>query len=691
MNRTVRFGPFRADFRTGELRKGGSHIRLQRLPFDVLRVLIERSGTTVTREEFRDLLWPGTVSEGYEVALSTAVRKIRSALCDSAEAPMYIETVPKRGYRFSGVVEEEEIPTAVIAEVPVFLERRSMRWPIYLAVPAITLAGLWMILRPLPPPRVLGYEKVTNDSAQKIPPLLTDGPRLYFNESSADGYFVAQVSVEGMPVPVSPLLKGFILMDIASNGAELLVQESTTDRIDRDTHFAIFSLPGGPMRRLAVNGHSGVWSSDGSRMAYAEGSTLYSAMHDGSRARKLTTVDGTVQDLRWAPDGKSLQFGLSSRANNLGYLWQIDPDGSRLRRVVPDISAGGAWMNSWFVFQGGKVSTQGEPSDLMAMRADSWRWHASGVIPLTSGPMELQSPVASRDRYGLFAIGHISKGELSRYDAGSGEFVPWMNGLSADGVVFSAGRRVGCLYVMARSDIMAEPRGWHRRRQLTFAPLNVFYPRWSPDGQTVAFSSGPVTGQRANWKIHSVSIHGGPVTDLTGDEIQATIPAWSPDGRSMAFGGAPWLKSWSEDSTSLNVLDIDSKKVSSLAGSAGLWAPKWSPDGRYIVAETADSEHLMILDRERGGGWHLLLKVDEVIGYVIWSHDGKYLYFNLSSEPVVYRIRMRDGHREEVARVKGFRQSESAGLWFGLSPDDMPLMLRDVGIHEIYRLDMAWR
>jgi len=101
----VRFGPFRANLETGELQKDETRIRLQQFPFAILRALIERScenpEAVATRDELRTLLW-GQSAGDFDVALNTAIRKIRAALVDPADNPRYVETLPKRGYRFVG-------------------------------------------------------------------------------------------------------------------------------------------------------------------------------------------------------------------------------------------------------------------------------------------------------------------------------------------------------------------------------------------------------------------------------------------------------------------------------------------------------------------------------------------------------------------------------------------------------------
>src|SRR6476620_3232537 len=94
------FGVFEVDLRAGELRKRGLRVRLQPQPFQVLAMLLERRGDVVSREELQQALWPANTFVDFDHGLNKAINKIREALGDSAEAPRFIETVAKRGYRF---------------------------------------------------------------------------------------------------------------------------------------------------------------------------------------------------------------------------------------------------------------------------------------------------------------------------------------------------------------------------------------------------------------------------------------------------------------------------------------------------------------------------------------------------------------------------------------------------------------
>src|ERR1700677_5172779 len=96
----VRFGTYEVSFQSGEVRKAGVRIRVQQQPMKLLEILLEHPGEVVTREELRGRVWPNASFGDFDQALNLAIGKLLSALGDSAENPRFIETLPKRGYRF---------------------------------------------------------------------------------------------------------------------------------------------------------------------------------------------------------------------------------------------------------------------------------------------------------------------------------------------------------------------------------------------------------------------------------------------------------------------------------------------------------------------------------------------------------------------------------------------------------------
>src|SRR5271155_2446455 len=157
--RRVRFDAFDVDMRSGEVRKHGIRLKLHRQPFQVLSLLLEHPGDVVTREELRQKLWPGDTFVDFDTGLNSAVKKLRDALCDSAEEPRYIETLPRRGYRFIAQVQNGDLSTGVarlesLAVIPLrptpieegLRAERPADGEVYLRPTATSRARLWLAL-----------------------------------------------------------------------------------------------------------------------------------------------------------------------------------------------------------------------------------------------------------------------------------------------------------------------------------------------------------------------------------------------------------------------------------------------------------------------------------------------------------------------------------------------------------------
>lgn len=131
----MRFGEFEIDERAGELRRNGARVKLQDLPFRMLALLIRRAGEVVTRDELRAELWGAETYVDAEAGLNTALAKVREALGDTADRPRFIETLPKRGYRFIGTLTDSSAPPAAVRS-------RSRRVLVFGLIGVVVTAGL---------------------------------------------------------------------------------------------------------------------------------------------------------------------------------------------------------------------------------------------------------------------------------------------------------------------------------------------------------------------------------------------------------------------------------------------------------------------------------------------------------------------------------------------------------------------
>jgi TolB-like protein/tetratricopeptide (TPR) repeat protein len=170
----VRFGGFELDQHAGELRKDGTRIRLQEQPLQILRILLEHPGTIITREELRQKIWPSDTFVDFDHGINNAIKRLREALGDTAETPAFIETLPRRGYRFMAAIDEAPsklrmgTPIGSIAVFP-FETASSDPDTDYLAIgiPGSVTHGLSQI----PNLRVISWRRAANEESCKSDPL----------------------------------------------------------------------------------------------------------------------------------------------------------------------------------------------------------------------------------------------------------------------------------------------------------------------------------------------------------------------------------------------------------------------------------------------------------------------------------------------------------------------------------------
>ena len=147
----VRFGVFEADLRAGQLRKHGTKIKLQEQPFQILQILLEHPGEVVTREALRQRIWPSDTFVDFDHGLNNGVKRLREALCDSAEMPRYVETLPRRGYRFIASVEgangnSETKPVTILGELSETAVEKPIRHRRFLVPTLATVVGVSAVL-----------------------------------------------------------------------------------------------------------------------------------------------------------------------------------------------------------------------------------------------------------------------------------------------------------------------------------------------------------------------------------------------------------------------------------------------------------------------------------------------------------------------------------------------------------------
>ena len=551
----------------------------------------------------------------------------------------------------------------------------------------LVLTGLiYLQSRPAPRPEVSGYVQMTDDGVRKGL-IGTDGSRLYFGENPGR---LMQVSVSGgeasqlafalhFPSHLRPIT-------VSPDGTSLLAEEQAGGTEFRGALWQVPILGGTPRRLGETVGLSGAWSNDGQMLAFGDRNDLYVAKADGSEPRKIFSATDTVVDVAWSQDNKVIRFTTAVISGGRAKLWEISADGSNPHFLLPAslpgsgdalarmlaAQANGRWTpdGKYFVFTAG--------GNIWALAEKRGWFGKTDAVPvqLTQGPMIFSNPLPSKDGKKLFILGALARGELTRYDAKSKQFTPFLSGISAEHVGFSKDGQWVAYVSAPEGTLWVSKADGTQQLQLTYAPLRVYLPRWSPDGKQIVFWGLSPGGKPT--KIYTIARDGGtPEALLPNDPANQWDPNWSPDGTKIVFGGRV-----TEPDSPIRILDLNSHQVSAIPGSKGLFSPRWSPDGRYLVALPGDSHTLMLFDfttqkwQDLGTG---------IAAYPNWSHDGDYVYFNGGSS--IKRLRLLDRRVEQVGDRKDIRQFGSLGLWLGLAPDDCPLLLRDVGAEDVYALD----
>jgi len=485
------------------------------------------------------------------------------------------------------------------------------------------------------------------------------------------------------------------LQDISPNLSELLITEYKFGEGPRLWHVP---LPLGSARLIPnLRSWWALFERNGGGILYSANGDkdLYRAENDGSNPRRVLSVPNPIGGPiiacpQVSPDAAQLRYTVFGDMQSTPTIWGIGMDGSNAQPL---------FANQNVAMRCGVWSPDGR---LYAFhRWDGSRWNLWAVrevgntivprrmqqpVQLTFGPLSYESSTFSRDSKTLYALGIDQQGELAAYTQNSGQSTPYLQGISASYVAFSRDGQWVAYVAYPEGTLWRSRIDGSERRQLTFPPMVAMLPRWSPDAKLIVFATmsgvGGMIGGPAS--IYLVPADGGnPMLLVAGG---FNDPTWSPDGASIAYAGCPKGTDECQGESVVRILDIKTMGSRTIPGSTDFWSPRWSPDGKHLVALGADRHSLWLYSFAKSS-WMKLPSATQVFDWPEWSRDSRYVYSIGKNEDII-RINISNRRPELVLRMKDIPRTGWWGDWFGITPDDRILLLRSKGGEDLYAFDL---
>jgi Tol biopolymer transport system component/DNA-binding winged helix-turn-helix (wHTH) protein len=651
----ARFGPFEVDLYTHELWKFGTRLKLVGQPFEILAVFVSRPGELVTREELRARLWPADTFVDFNHGLNAAVNKLRECLSDSAENPRYIETLPRRGYRFMAKVEwlqtDAVLQPTVAAEA---LTESSGSDKSALSLPAEETAPVLELATGHPLSRyfigagvlftvLLALAFVSRTvSAYKIswaarPLVERTRPLLSISDTHSPAFSPDGNSVAFYREGSSPAERGIYASAVGSNQ---LLQLTDND----DDCCPVWSPDGRWIAFSREHNHEysiHLVAADGGGEQKIKSEKLLSSQPEAFKLTSAISVEHTLDThgvqprrpvLDWSPDGQWISFGGSDG------IYLLAVDGHAIRRITEPPPAAEDW--------GPAFSPDGKSVMFVRTRQigtpeEIW------TVPLNGGQ-------ANRL---LAEPGRIASAPQWSFDGKS--------------VIYSSNRT-------------GHPALWRATLDAPAAAVQISEagsPAWSPTisrrGYRLAYER--LLRSLSIWQMDlSDSRDKRPylIVSSTSDTDQGPGPQFSPDGRRLAYmsdrNGT--MEIWIANRDGSNPFQLTA------VGSAG--TPRWSPDSQAVVFDVTTPDGSKIVSMNLHGGAPQIVTPDTFHNVCpSWSRDGKWIYFGSTRSGgfQVWKTPAQGGAAVQVTHQGGHAALESLdgkNIYYSKTPNAEPEIWR---------------
>lgn len=584
-----------------------------------------------------------------------------------------------------------EIPAAITMPRQMPTPRRLLRFgalALLLIIVVLCLCSVQQV------PELKNLRPLTANNLEKSG-IVAAGSTLYFGqEYQGHLALTAMPASGGTPRTLWAPTMNVTPVSASKDGKNLLALTSVSTEDEQQVWVA--PLESGPPYRLGtLTAHAATLAPDGQTVALATGNRIVLSNLMGGNVRVIASLQGMPSDLVWSADGNRLRCFLINSQQEKISGW-VEISGKHWEKIAqhPLNTSFEAIMANALLPGGADLLTAADAagrknSAITWLHFGGFGWsRALRVTPLQNllGSVYGLCTLASPTRI-FFLLQQKQRDSVLRFDEGTRTFTPVLPGTDAIDLNYSRdGRWVAYSSLPERALWISRADG-REKKQITSAPNIVELPRWSPDGQQLAFT---MKSPNRPWRIYIVDRDTGAMHEAVQGNDSQGGPSWTPDGRFLLYGNVHCEYLHSCAVRSINLIAGTTEKV---PGSENLFTARLSPDGASLAAINADSHQIMLYER----GAHRWRALGPAIRGtdLSWSSDGQTLY---ASDPGaragIIAIRVRDGQQRTVVDMHLLDQLNLAtpqDLKFSLGSDNAVLLHHRTSAYEIYQYDVQRR